>query len=105
MWGAHQIVGSRGFLVENYGVSFSFNWSNLIFLSIFFVLILGWVFWNSFSWGVVLILIGGISNLIDRIYLGYVRDYWHFGGVVNNINDWIIGCGVILVLIKLWEKK
>jgi lipoprotein signal peptidase len=57
--------------------------------------------------GCIFIFIGGFLNLFERIIFGYVRDYWNFLGVglYNNINDWIIGVGVLICLIDLLWKK
>ena len=93
-------------MVKNYGISFGMNGGVLIILSIIFVLLFlilaikkGRGYWLIFS--------GGLLNLIDRMMFGYVRDYWNFLGVglYNNINDWIIGVGVLICLIDLLWKK
>jgi lipoprotein signal peptidase len=54
-----------------------------------------------------LIFIGGFLNLLERMVLGYVRDYWNllYSGLYNNINDWIIGIGVLFCLKDLLWKK
>ena len=115
-------------IVKNYGISFGINGSFFIFLSIIFVLLFlvlflkGWgglaksfIHRKPFSLGgqafrragFGLIFIGGFLNLIERMVLGYVRDYWNFLGLglYNNINDWIIGVGVLICLINLLCKK
>jgi len=93
-------------MVKNYGISFGiygifFIVLNIIFVLLFFGLAIkkGRGFW--------LIFIGGAANLTERIILGYVRDYWNFlySGLYNNINDWIIGVGVLFCLIDLLWKK
>jgi len=52
-------------------------------------------------------LIGGLINIVDRLVFGYVRDYWNFGGaLINNLNDWLIGVGVLLFLLEMiWKKQ
>ena len=82
------------------------NGDVLIVLSIIFILLF-LVFAIKKGRGYWLIFIGGLLNLIDRIIFGYVRDYWNFLGVglYNNINDWIIGVGVLICLIDLLWKK
>lgn len=55
--------------------------------------------------GLSLILIGAISNLIDRLQSGYVIDYLylkHF--TVFNLADVCISLGAILILISLYKK-
>ena len=93
-------------MVKNYGISFGMNGDVLIVLSIIFILLF-LVFAIKKGRGYWLIFIGGLLNLIDRIIFGYVRDYWNFLGVglYNNINDWIIGVGVLICLIDLLWKK
>ena len=93
-------------LVENYGISFGVEGDLFIFLSIIFVLLfLGLAIKNGRGYW--LIFIGGLANLGERMIFGYVRDYWNFFnlGVYNNINDWIIGVGVLICLIDLLWKK
>lgn len=93
-------------MIKNYGISFGINGTifivlNIIFILIFLVLAIkkGRGFW--------LIFIGGAANLIERIIFGYVRDYWNFFGLglYNNINDWIIGVGVLISFKDLLWKK
>lgn len=57
--------------------------------------------------GLFLIVIGGALNTYERIRFGHVHDYWNFlgTGIYNNINDWLIGIGLILFLISIWKKK
>ena len=104
-------------MVKNYGISFGIDGTFFIVLSIIFVLL--FLYLNIKEWrgpakssafrraGIGLIFIGGAANLIERMILGYVRDYWNFlySGLYNNINDWIIGIGVLFCLIDLLWKK
>jgi signal peptidase II len=103
----HNVLANRGEIVKNYGISFGINGSMFIFLSILFVLILSFIFNKTKSFGLGLMLAGGLINLIDRIVFGYVRDYWYLTGqVYNNLADWLIGMGVLLCFIEyLWIKK
>ena len=51
--------------------------------------------------GFVLLFAGTLWNLIDRIYLGWVRDFisiWNFP--VFNIADVLLTCGVVLICIE-----
>jgi signal peptidase II len=104
----HNYFSKSFFLIKNYGVSFGMNGVVLIVLNILFILLFLVL---SIKKGrfFILILGGALVNLIDRINFGYVRDYWNFLhlGLYNNINDWIIGLGVLFCLIDLflWKKS
>jgi len=93
-------------MVKNYGISFGINGVFFIVLSIIFVLLFLFLSIRK-GGGYWLIFMGGLANLIERIFLGYVRDYWNFLGLglYNNINDWIIGIGVLFCLRDLLWKK
>jgi lipoprotein signal peptidase len=94
-------------IVKNYGISFGINGVFFILLSIIFTLLFLYLAIKK-GRGYWLIFIGAMANLIERIMLGYVRDYWNFFylGLYNNINDWIIGIGVLICLIDiLWKKS
>lgn len=73
------------------------------------------VFWLFFCWwledkrflGWYLLVVGGGVNLVDRIRLGWVRDYWKlpFFSVYNNIGDWLIFLGLVIILWESWRTK
>ena len=60
-------------------------------------------------WGLLLILAGGIGNLIDRVRLGYVVDMFNFQFMdfpVFNVADICVCCGAALgVIYYLWFMK
>lgn len=61
---------------------------------------------KKYQFPLTLILAGTIGNLIDRIFLGYVRDFidlkfWP----VFNIADTIITVGVFLLVYRIWKEK
>lgn len=100
-------VNNSEIFVKNYGISFGINGVFFIVLSIIFVLLF-LVLSIKKGGGYWFIFIGGFLNLVERMVLGYVRDYWNFLGLglYNNINDWIIGVGVLICLIDiLWKKS
>jgi signal peptidase II len=53
-----------------------------------------------------LVLGGALSNILDRVTLGYVIDYCdlHFGAwrpfLISNLADWAITCGVVIILAR-----
>lgn len=52
----------------------------------------------------VLIISGAIGNLIDRLYLGYVRDFIYFKLInfpIFNVADIFVVCGAILLVIVI----
>lgn len=94
-------------VVKNQGVVFGL-FPGLAWEAIVFFLLTGLVIYlwkKSFSgslsqgWGLMLILGGGLSNFLDRLFLGFIRDFidlkiWP----VFNLADAAITVGVILLL-------
>lgn len=67
-----------------------------------------WRFRKGISRGWCLFLLGGWGNTVERLIRGCVVDYWNLPvfGLKNNINDWLIFGGLILIIGEyLWEKK
>lgn len=93
-------------MIKNYGISFGISGVFFILLSVVFVILFLFLAIKK-GRGYWLIFIGGLLNLTERMIFGYVRDYWNFlgMGLYNNINDWIIGIGVLICLIDLLWKK
>jgi lipoprotein signal peptidase len=94
-------------VVPNKGVSFGVFPEASIIMSLVAILVCGFFLISEGGGGWGMILTGGIINFIDRIYFGFVRDYWRLPDVnlYNNLNDWMITFGVIFVLGGLWKKK
>lgn len=71
-----------------------------VLMAIFLLAVLGFFVYKSRSFlpGVWLILAGGISNLIDRWYFGFVRESFNFFGLQNNLADWFIFIGSIWII-------
>lgn len=95
-------------IVKNYGVSFGQSFPGVVVISIFLLGILTWMAWRERKFSLWLAVVGGGLNLGERLYFGYVRDYWKIPGIplYNNINDWLIFGGVVWYLLeKLREKK
>jgi lipoprotein signal peptidase len=110
------LLGIVGFLVHDYlakslqvfpnpGLSFGL-YSNLLLTGAFLVLVVVMaLFWRRGDLCLMVIIIGGLINFTDRILFGYVRDYWNFSFVYNNLADWIIFLGVLCSIVMLWKKK
>ena len=57
---------------------------------------------KTFRFGLILIVAGGIGNIIDRFLLGHVRDFIYFELIdfpVFNIADSCLTIGCVLVII------
>ena len=89
----------------NAGVSFGLSCSFLVCVAFLALLVMIILFWKKGDFGLMVIVVGGLINFIDRIFFGYVRDYWSFGFFYNNLADWIIVFGVLCSVVTLWKKK
>lgn len=79
----------------------------LILLMLIYIVIKWKVRDKLFLFSVVLIIGGGIGNLIDRIFLGYVIDYiyfWFFPPVCN-FADYCVSVGTVLLIIYVFFYK
>ena len=89
--------------MKNNGASFGVNfWGlNLISAILLIVIFLIWKKDKNNGWW--LIILGGVLNLAERTIFGFVHDYWRipFTSIYNNINDYLIFVGGIIVV---WKK-
>ncbi|MEO8065877.1 MAG: signal peptidase II [Candidatus Doudnabacteria bacterium] len=95
-------------LVKNYGLGFSLNFgvlTNLILITAALIFFIYYFFSHRGQlswWGnivFILILSGAISNIIDRLYFGYVRDFLDVGlGFTFNLADAMVVMGLIIIL-------
>lgn len=120
----HAIFALLNFtLVFNRGAAFSFlnsqgGWQRWLFIVITFVISSGVLIWMSktsrkkilLSIALALILGGALSNLWDRVSLGYVIDFvdfhlntWHWA--TFNIADSAISVGVVMLIVDLVFNK
>lgn len=95
-------------LFRNYHFAFSLNVPTLLMYAIYSIVIAG-VLWHvrtswarmsftlRFSW--IIILAGAVSNIAERIVLGYVRDFIKINTGYFNVADVYIFVGMILVII------
>jgi signal peptidase II len=94
----------------NYNLAFGLPMPNiLIIISVIIILIfLCYLWWQNLiigkSWNVLavsLIIIGALSNLLDRLFFGYVIDYLNiFIWPVFNMADALIVIGVGVIIIE-----
>ncbi|MDP2789983.1 MAG: signal peptidase II [bacterium] len=67
---------------------------------------LGWAAFRKHQllawWASLLVFTGAISNLLDRLHYGYVRDFLQFSfwPTTANFGDWMVTVGAILLLIS-----
>jgi len=97
-------------LEKNFGLAFGLKLNKylLIGLSVIIIFILFYfvlrAFWQKdifLTFNLSLIIVGAISNLIDRSRFGFVIDYIDVPGfTIFNLADAMITCGVGLLIIK-----
>jgi len=96
---------------ENYGAAFSLFENERIFLIIASLVIIGFVIYyyskyKNLQLGLSLILAGAISNLIDRIFRGYIVDFINVGiWPVFNLADVYNFIGVLMIIFVLKKRK
>ena len=104
-YSVHSFLAEQLEVFPNKGISFGFSGYFLVgmaFLVLLMVLIMSF---KRHDIGLMIVAAGGLINFVDRIMFGYVRDYWSFGFVYNNLADWIIVVGVLYSLMALWKRK
>ena len=104
--------------IHNFGISFGL-FSGLIspwILIILGLLVVAFIFYlmksasNNFEeWSLLIIISGAISNIIDRIFNGYVIDfiYFHYKDFfwpAFNFADIYITIGIIMIIINIFRK-
>ncbi|MFA5025342.1 MAG: signal peptidase II [Candidatus Shapirobacteria bacterium] len=96
-------------MIINRGASFGLDFPYLELISGCFLIIIGIIWWREKkAWGWLLMISGGGLNLFERLVYGGVKDYWKlpFTSIYNNLNDYLIGVGVIqLIWYFLWKKR
>lgn len=107
--------------IKNTGGAFGLGNNHMwIFIVLNLVIIIAIIFFilrkreiNKYEFsGSILVLAGGIGNLIDRIFRGYVVDYIDINDLINypvfNLEDMLIIVGIIIIglnIIKLEGKE
>lgn len=78
---------------------------SIVFFAITRYLIVHWVeIGHNLRTGLLLILSGGVSNLVERLWYGHVVDYIYISNGVLNIADFYIIVGMIVVFISRPHK-
>ena len=60
---------------------------------------------NLLFFGLILILLGGLSNFLDRLLYGFVIDMMHTGPSVWNLADGMIAAGFILAVMQILNSS
>lgn len=86
------------------------QWFKFILISIYLIILifisLNKNFTNQSKIALVFVLAGMAGNLIDRVFLGYVRDYITFARLISfNLADLFILSGIIDLMVKFKNKK
>lgn len=105
LYGVHSFLASISEVFPNYGVSFGVD---LPMIELTMVCLLLFILINILKkpdWGLYLIFIGGLVNLVDRFLFSFVRDYFKVVFFYNNLADWTIFVGVFWYLINFYEKN
>lgn len=110
-WGLKEWFAARGSVSYNSGVFLGWMpsewWGFLLPVVLLYV---GWLlFVSTERWvqiGFGLILVGGVSNWLDRLVYGAVRDYIRYPVVeiTGNLADVYLTIGVFCVLVYGWRK-
>ncbi len=94
-----------GFFSVNRGISFGLSFPVIFPICIFLILVI-LVYQKRVCFGFWLIIAGGISNLIDRIFGGGVVDFISLPFFPSfNLADVFISLGMILALVCLMKKN
>jgi signal peptidase II len=93
-------------IVMNYGGVFGLfpglSWTGLLAVVLLYLMVsLGKAKEGIERWGLMLIVAGGLANMVDRILIGGVRDfiYWPILNVWGNMADlWLtVGVGLLVI--------
>lgn len=101
----HSYLAEQLEVFPNKGISFGLSGYFLVGMAFFVLLTVLIMSFKKHNISLMVVAVGGLINFIDRIVFGYVRDYWSFGFVYNNLADWIIVLGVLYSTVTLWKRK
>ncbi len=102
----------------NYGISFSFLNGAKFFIILLSILALTYLVYLKKDYlkstfinnGLLLVFIGGVGNLIDRVHYGYVIDYFkldlfNLNFPIFNFADVLVSIGFILVVLGILKRE
>lgn len=100
-------------LMPNYNFAFSIPLPHIIAYIVYAAVLVGFIRWYFLnkkttveSVGFYLVIGGAASNIIDRVYLGFVRDFiLAFWGNIFNFADVAIVAGITLIIYKSFYKS
>lgn len=99
--------GQKYFLNEKFAFSLDVAMPVMYGLYLIAMLFIGhylWTHWQKLyvvsKLGFVMIVTGGVSNVIERLIAGRVTDYFFIAGGVLNLSDFYILIGIILIFIQ-----
>ncbi len=102
----------------NFGISFSFLNGSIILIIVLSILALSYLVFLKKEYinnklinnGLLLVFIGGVGNLIDRVHYGYVIDYFKvdlfaINFPIFNLADVFVSIGFVLVIIGILKRE
>ncbi len=96
-------------LACNKGIAFGIGSDAILLSLVVIVIVFGLLVWAKEKYlkiALALIFAGGLSNFIDRIFAGCVRDFIKIGfWPAFNVADGAITCGVVLLLLILFRDS
>jgi signal peptidase II len=103
----------RQLLTPNYNFAFSIPLPHVLAYTVYAIVVFGFCSWylgsektTSERFGFYLVIGGAVSNIIDRIAFGYVRDFiLGFWGNIFNLADVSIVVGIAMIVIVNLERS
>lgn len=103
------IAAKYAAIFRNYEFAFSLSLPDVLMYAYYFIIlgVIVWYVWSrhrkftptdSVAW--TLILAGAVSNIGERLLLGYVRDFIYIFTGIFNVADFYILLGIILLLVR-----
>jgi len=105
LWLIHSYLATKFEIVENRGISFGINLPLEEMLLVMLLVMLLTLLVKNFKRSIYLVFIGGLINFADRLFFGFVRDYFKVLFFYNNLADWVIFVGVILYVVNFFDEK